>query len=64
VAYVCVSGQGGSVFIIFVAECAYVSVVLGPTFLCNFFRLECPCDFGSESLYVDYWSGTQNCKNK
>jgi hypothetical protein len=64
VAYVYVSGQGAFVFVILGAGCAYVSVVLGPECLCNFFRLECLCDFGPESLYVDYWSGSQNCKMK
>ena len=42
----------------------YVSVVLGPECICNLFRLEFLCNFGSEILYVDYWLGSQNCKMK
>jgi hypothetical protein len=40
--YVYVLGQG-----------AYVSMILGQSAYVILFRLECLCDFGSESLYVD-----------
>jgi hypothetical protein len=64
VAYVYVLGQGVFVFVILGVRYAHVFVVLGPEYLCILFRLECLCDFGPESLYVDYWSRSRNCKMK
>jgi hypothetical protein len=52
--YVYVLGQASFVFVILGARCAYVHVVLGKECICNFFRPEFLCDFGLESLYVDY----------
>jgi hypothetical protein len=47
----------------FLGRSVYVCICFGPRFLCTYvlgqgaylilFRLECLCNFGSESLYVD-----------
>jgi hypothetical protein len=51
-------------YLLFYGQSTYVSVELGPEFLCNLFRIEFMCDFGLESLYFDYWSGRWNYKMK
>jgi hypothetical protein len=49
-------------YICFGGQSAYVFVVLGPECLCNLFRLECMCDFGSRAYMLINGQGAEIIK--